>query len=602
MRSRLALRTLAVIALTGLVGVPPTIAAAQSGNGDDVVRQGLEYLGGNQLGEAAQAFRQAIEAGISLPRAQYGLGMVQLRQGETRAAEETLRKSVAGLQLASDLPDAYAALALAQLRNGRPREARSNVDKALGADPGLWLGHYTEARLLLLDGKPDQAEVALERGNALKGVRGGEDLYQFGQALLHVARNDLQGAGIHAQAAVSLNPCDPEVAGVLADIYVKQGAAPQAAEVLKGALDAAGTVRTAAMLQALGTVQERAGQYAEAIDSYQKATQLDGKYAPAYKSIGNLLSRAGKFETALPFLVKYNDLEGGDVEGLVLLANVAVTARSYRRANDAARKAYGLDSTQVATKLALARAAFHDRDKPTSARLYKVVSDTSMYDAGDYTRLAQLALDRSDIAAARRLSDKAFALDPKLPDTQIAQGLIDLKDNKPDDAIAHLQKAVELAADAPTVAAGAQLNLGVVLLQQKRTSDGIAALRKAKALAPDNSAVRLPLAQALVATDSLAAAAVEYQGIVDIDPKNARALRGLATCQIKVEKYADAVKSLETATTVEAGNADGWALLGQAYLGVDEIEKAKSAFEKALAIAPNNQAATKGLQMAKRTP
>lgn len=603
MKSRGATRALATGAMLALVaGTWPIHVLAQGAGRDESVREGMEFLNTNQLPQAIAAFERAIAAETNVAHAYFGLGMVRLRQGETRAAEQLLRKSVEKLQMASDLPDAYAALGVAMLRNGRTREARVYVDKSLAAYSGLWLGRYAKARLDILDGKLAEAEAGLAHGAALKGLRNGEDLFQFGEALRHLAIDDLQAAVVHAQAAVSLNPSDPEAAGVLADIYVKQGAAPLAVEVLRSAMDASGSPWTSAMHQALGTAQERAGQFPAAIESFQKATQLDEKYAPAYKSIGALLARAKQNAKAVPYLLKYSELEATDTDGLVLLANTAVVARSYRRANEAARKAYDLDSTLVETKLALARASFHDRDKPTSARMYRAVDNEKLYDAADYTRLAQLALDRADIAGARGYADKALELDPKLPDTQIALGLIELKDNRPEAAIDRLQRAIELSADAPAVQAGAQLNLGVVLLQQKRTKEGIAALRAASALAPDNPSVRLPLAQALVATDSLAAASTEYQSIVAVDPKNVRALRGLGLCHIKLKNYGEAVTPLEGATSGDPSNADGWALLGQSYLGVGEMDKAKSAFERALSISPNNQAASKGLAMAQQSP
>jgi cytochrome c-type biogenesis protein CcmH/NrfG len=48
-------------------------------------------------------------------------------------------------------------------------------------------------------------------------------------------------------------------------------------------------------------------------------------------------------------------------------------------------------------------------------------------------------------------------------------------------------------------------------------------------------------------------------------------------------------------TTTEPKNADGWAGLGQAYLGLRNLDDAEAAFRKAQAIDPNNATLKRGM-------
>ena len=108
------------------------------------------------------------------------------------------------------------------------------------------------------------------------------------------------------------------------------------------------------------------------------------------------------------------------------------------------------------------------------------------------------------------------------------------------------------------------------------------------------------LAQALAANDSVPAAAEQFRKIVEVEPQNAKALRGLAWCRLLQAQYAEAVKLYRDATTVEPDNADGWAGLGSASLGAGDLDGAQRALEKGRAIDPENVAVKKGFELLQR--
>ena len=75
-----------------------------------------------------------------------------------------------------------------------------------------------------------------------------------------------------------------------------------------------------------------------------------------------------------------------------------------------------------------------------------------------------------------------------------------------------------------------------------------------------------------------------------IDPKNARALRGLGfvTCASSFDK---AVEAYKPATEADPQNADGWAGLGQSYLGLRNSRRRRTPSARRRPSIPNNASA-----------
>jgi Flp pilus assembly protein TadD len=74
----------------------------------------------------------------------------------------------------------------------------------------------------------------------------------------------------------------------------------------------------------------------------------------------------------------------------------------------------------------------------------------------------------------------------------------------------------------------------------------------------------------------------------------------LGFCQLKRQSYGEAVTALKEATSVDPNNADGWAMLGQAYLGLNDVLHARQAAEKSLAINPNHPTGRSVLQVSQQ--
>jgi cytochrome c-type biogenesis protein CcmH/NrfG len=63
----------------------------------------------------------------------------------------------------------------------------------------------------------------------------------------------------------------------------------------------------------------------------------------------------------------------------------------------------------------------------------------------------------------------------------------------------------------------------------------------------------------------------------------------------------EAVQWYDQGTKAEPNNAEGWAALGNAYLGAKMADDARRSFEKALSLDPANKTARQGLQILMQT-
>ncbi len=77
-------------------------------------------------------------------------------------------------------------------------------------------------------------------------------------------------------------------------------------------------------------------------------------------------------------------------------------------------------------------------------------------------------------------------------------------------------------------------------------------------------------------------------------------MRGAGFVYLKRTDYASAEKVLRQATELDPNNADGWVSLGSALAGLNRVDEAIAAFEKALEISPNHSGALKALESLKK--
>ena len=597
MIERAAKGRLSLVLLMLLTWLVPTSAGAANRSytmDTDPVRLGVKAVEKGDLTAAKAHFEEAVTNNHKLPEAFFGLAEISLREGQYPDAEAYYRQSIAAG--GTKFPRAQAGLGLLLLRLGRDQEADQEFDAALAADSSLWTAHYGKARLLLAEQKWSKAKQELDRGQKLKGLVEGEEMYRYGMALYLLGTGDTSGAETSALLAMHLNPTDPEYGTLVGRIYAMGHNTTLAINAYEQALATPGMTPTAPMLTNLGALYRQEKRYNEARDSLARAVVIDSTYTPALKDLGDLYRLAKQHDKAASVYLRYILLERDDYDVLLELADSCYEIRRFAQGVEAARTALKLKPAAEAARFQFARSAIYNSDdgvKAEAAALMNELPRTLAWQANDIVALAAWQTARKDYTGALKTLDRAAALDAKQAHIPFQRGVVNLRLGQPAQAVADFRRAVELDPTAPAN----HLNLGIAAYQAGDLAAAQGAFSRAVELEPDKPMARLLLAQVLAATDNLAEAEKQYREVLNQEPQNAKAMRGIGFCRIRQADYQAAVTAYGNAAKAEPGNADSWAGLGSAQLGLQNLAEAEAAYAKARAIDPKNVMLVKGTEL-----
>jgi Flp pilus assembly protein TadD len=270
----------------------------------------------------------------------------------------------------------------------------------------------------------------------------------------------------------------------------------------------------------------------------------------------------------------------------------------------------------AAMTVATALPARAQESKPTVRhhRVEEVVPDDSSPEVDQ----AETAIQRSDLAAAESLLQKAVAAKPKDYRAWFDLGYVYDATKRTPEAIDAYRKSVAIK---PEIFES-NLNLGILLARQanyleaatylkaatqlKPTAhpeDGLAkawlalarvetnldpqqslaATEQAAKLSPKDPAPHLLAAKVLEKQNNLDAAAREYQAALDLDPKLSETLTALAYLYIKQKKYPEAEVSLRKVIAADPNNSNAQVQLGRLLAEEGKNDEAAQELQAGLA-------------------
>lgn len=141
--------------------------------------------------------------------------------------------------------------------------------------------------------------------------------------------------------------------------------------------------------------------------------------------------------------------------------------------------------------------------------------------------------------------------------------------NRIDESIDHYRRASELEPEATL----ALYNLGTLLAQQGKLPEAITCLERCAELDPTQFMIWFNLATAYLVDNQPTRAANGFEKAVELNPQSSQAHLGRGEALYKLERYADAMVSLDAALQLEAGNLRAKLLLGDALVRTGQTEK-----------------------------
>jgi tetratricopeptide (TPR) repeat protein len=499
-----------------------------------------------KLGMWAEAFAELNRTVDLAPRnwqAQIDLGNGLLAARQFRQAQD---KAYLVLAAEPQNVEAHTLLANANAALGNPQSSLEEMQRAIRLDPNRSSSYINLAMLLVNAQQPLAAEESYKQAIAL-GPKSPAPAMALGA--FYAGQRRFQEAEQQFRNAIGLDPKSPAARAALARVYLADEKENDAVEVLKQAKQAfSGNSDGYRML---GEFYAQSGQMDKAIEEYASLYHDHPKDLQVSLNYLQLLIGTNRLEEATKLNDKILNENPKSTEAIFAKGQIWVR---QGRANDA---------------IALFQSAL--KTDPKNA-------------LGHYS-LGLAYAQAGYLEQAHMEWQQAVKLQPDLVRAQAALAQLGLQQNNLDEAA---QSAGALIALQPASAGG--YNVRAVV--EARRHDLVAAeadLKKAIEVAPHDPLAYTRLARVRIVQKKYPEAEALYDQALGQNPAFTEALGGLLQTYVQEKKPANVLISrIQEQITRAPNNSAYYLMLGQAFNGLRDFEKAQNALEKAVEIDHNN--------------
>ena len=272
---------------------PPALTA-KVGAAQALVSQGSAALSQNDPDGALDYFWLALRLDPRRSDALFAAASIQAGAGSTVLARANFEK------IPKDAPeyvDARISIAESWLSDHATDRALATARETVSKAPRDLNAKQSLAGLLSVAGKPDEAVRVLSEVITAKGDDAGWNLY-FARATAYNDMNDWKNAEADLKKALAISPDQPEVMNYLGYVWADRGERlPEALAMLQKAARA--KPQEGAIIDSLGWVYYRMGDYPRAIENLEKAVELDAADPSVNDHLGDAYMGAGRGLEAL---------------------------------------------------------------------------------------------------------------------------------------------------------------------------------------------------------------------------------------------------------------------------------------------------------------
>ena len=522
------------------------------------------------------------------------LGIGFYGEGDSERALSMFDRALASAQEGGDAilgeERVYFHRAMALYDLGRLDEAEADLKRAIALQPDLFEAHYNLAMLeavtcgagnLDLDDAIAEAETAARlRPTDVNAYRLLGDLYrQAGQA---------EKAVTALEKAVALTPQDALAYELLSVAYADLGREEEAATAAQQAVSLSQAAAEAhdadpfSSQMAMGDAYMQAGQYEQALATYQKAQAIAPDDASAHTGVANALYWLGEKEQALAAYEAAAKLDPSNANNYVLAGLVAVELGQTSQAKSYLQQAASLASCDPAPHLILGELYWREEAYDQAAKAYEDALALDPTNADAWYLLGTIRyLFLQDYPAAIEAESKAIALHPDMPEALWVLGAIALDQKDYATAADILARYTELN---PTYALG-YVSLGDAYAGLGRWEDAAKAYQEALDISPDATAY-ISLGLALHRLGRLDQAADAFESALKLDPTIAAARQALGDIAFQQGQWEEAASEYNKALSLDE-NAEAHANLAQIDVNLGRLDDAISHLKRAIELDPD---------------
>jgi tetratricopeptide (TPR) repeat protein len=337
-----------------------------------------------------------------------------------------LRRPAGSLLIAAALAISPAAVTLsaqdANAPNGSklpPISTQASSPKA-SAYYHFSLGHMYEELAGAYNNRSDYVNKAIENFRLAMKEDPSTGFLVEDIAELYSASGRLREAVEEAQSALKTNPNDLNARRVLARIYTKQIGDPQANRfdegMVKKALEQYKAItdsdpKDVESLVMVGRLNLVLGNSVDAEAAFKKAIVQEPSSEDAMTGLASVYSGRGDEKAAAALLEKLAQTNPSPRAWISLATNYE-QMKEFALAADAFKKALAMDPTRLELKSQMAQDLAESEQYDEALKAYQELADANPQDPEPLAREAQIYEQQHKLDDARRLMDKARAVDP----------------------------------------------------------------------------------------------------------------------------------------------------------------------------------------------
>jgi predicted Zn finger-like uncharacterized protein len=446
------------------------------------------------------------------------LGEIHLSRGRVSQAEQSFGEAIKiaeQLKAGSLAARALGGLGEALFRAGRYSQAIARYKTAAQADPEDVAAQVGVAKSSLLLERVDEAKEMLGK---LRKSHGSVMQVAYWYGRVTESLGDRKEAEIAYRDAITTGKGDPEAV----EAYIALARVQSAS----GQLDAARTTladaqtklpASPALHKALGRVAMSQGRYADGLEAFQRALELDAGDVEAKFLVGTALVRQRQFDKALEVfdaVAKVDrDFPGLALERGILFQESGRTEEALREYESALAKAP--NDPDLMLKVGCGKA---DAGNGAEAeKLLKKVLEQRQTSAETFFCMGRALMQKHDLGDAIKSFERAIQLDPNHAEYYLYVGWA----ANDAGAIAKASLALKKALELDQGLADAYWQRGVLRVRQTRPKDAIEDLLKALELRPSRYQAHADLALAYYDLGKEDAALGEWQRAIAANPNEA---------------------------------------------------------------------------------
>lgn len=371
----------------------------------------------------------------------------------------------------------------------------------------------------------------------------------------------------------------------------------------------------------LANAFHKKGVYAEAVEEYKKAIELEPEVPLVYNNLGWLFYQTDEHEKALKAFEEALNLDPEMPFPHNGMGCVFQEMGLLEESVEAFQQALELFPEYTAAHLKLGWSYYHLGAMEEAIGQFKqaieTAEDEEQYTLSAHFSLGQAFMAKNDCENAYPEFIAASGMDPEFGDAHYQAGLCAVKIEKFEEAVRHLEKAIELN---PKIGVQAFQNLGAALLALGRHGDALKQARlalklepnapenyelrgnihihmrqwdealrdfqKALDLNPNSSHLHFCLGWAYENKEDSPKAIEEYKKSIQLNPESVEAYSNLGWLYVDQSKNDEALVVFEKAAELKPGDIGLLNNLGWAYTNLHKYEEALSEYRKALKLDP----------------